>query len=305
MRRLMNGDRESIAMNIPLTVNAENGTDKVKGRCILGTYVMSDIHGCYEEFLAMLDKIGFSDKDSLIMAGDYIDRGSHSYEMLRYMEHCPANVSLIRGNHEEEFAGYVDIMRLLDCKEKLGSDFSSHEDTAALYGSVKYFFRHGNYSSADSIFLPVFDLYGTIENLINHFDVTLHDLCRWTDIIRQMPYYRELTVGGKNCVIVHAGYAESLDDIGEAFSSLEEFYLYARHEGYQFGGRRHGMVIAGHTPTIIKDEFVYNAGKAFRYYDKEKDCIFYDIDCGCVFRKKRTDARLACIRLEDEKIFYV
>ena len=33
--------------------------------------------------------------------------------------------------------------------------------------------------------------------------------------------------------------------------------------------------------------------------------VFYDIDCGCVFRKKDRRGKLACIRLEDEKIFYV
>lgn len=71
------------------------------------------------------------------------------------------------------------------------------------------------------------------------------------------------------------------------------------------GGKRHGMVIAGHTPTIIKRELTYNAGNVFRYYDREKDCIFYDIDCGCVFRGREPSVKLACLRLEDEAIFYV
>lgn len=100
-------------------------------------------------------------------------------------------------------------------------------------------------------------------------------------------------------------YTETLEDIAISFSNLKEFYLYAREEGYQLGGKLHGMVIAGHTPTIVKGEFVYHGGKIFRYYDKEKDCVFYDIDCGCVFRNRYSDAGLACIRLDDEKIFYV
>ncbi len=65
------------------------------------------------------------------------------------------------------------------------------------------------------------------------------------------------------------------------------------------------MIIAGHTPTIIKGEFCYNKGDVFRYYDKDKDCVFYNIDCGSVFRSKMADAKLACIRLEDERIFYI
>ena len=43
---------------------------------------MSDLHGCFDELNAMLAKIGFSDQDKLILAGDYIDRGSQNYEML-------------------------------------------------------------------------------------------------------------------------------------------------------------------------------------------------------------------------------
>lgn len=71
------------------------------------------------------------------------------------------------------------------------------------------------------------------------------------------------------------------------------------------GGKPHGMIIAGHTPTVIKGEFSYHHGKVFRYYNQEKDCIFYDIDCGCVLRDRNPQASLACIRLEDEKVFYV
>ena len=50
------------------------------------TYIMSDLHGCFDELNAMLAKIGFSDQDKLILAGDYIDRGSQNYEMLCWME---------------------------------------------------------------------------------------------------------------------------------------------------------------------------------------------------------------------------
>ena len=265
----------------------------------LSTYVMSDIHGCYKVFLDMQDKIGFSDNDSLIMAGDYIDRGTQSYEMLRWLEHCPDNVRLIRGNHEEEFAIYVDLMLQLDQKEELNSDYTSHEDTVALYESLQYAFKSKR--------LPVsyFDLYGTIRNLLDYYGVTLEDLYKWTEMISRMPYYYELKIGNKDCVVVHAGYIEEMGNIDTLSSTPEEFYLYAREEGYRLGGKRHGMIIAGHTPTIVKGEFTYNAGNVFRYHDKGKDCVFYDIDCGCVFRGLESRAKLACLRLEDEAVFYV
>ena len=36
-------------------------------------YVMSDIHGQYDKYLAMMDKIRFSDDDHLYIIGDVID----------------------------------------------------------------------------------------------------------------------------------------------------------------------------------------------------------------------------------------
>ena len=265
----------------------------------MSTYVISDIHGWYKEFQRMLKKIHFSDADRLILAGDSIERGKKTYDMLKWMEQRPENVWLIRGNHEEEFASYIDLMLCIDGKRDTQSDFTSNQDALALYGLVNGIFRKQRLS------VPCFDRYGTIGSLLGDYDVNLNDLCRWMKMIRDMPYYYETEAGGRPCVIVHAGYAENVEEISALFPSLEDFYLYAREESCQLGGKRNGMVIAGHTPTIVKEVFSYNRGKVFRCYDQEKDCVFYDIDCGCAFRRHILHAKLACIRIEDEKIFYV
>lgn len=265
----------------------------------MSTYVISDIHGCYNEFFFMLEKIDFSETDRLILAGDYIDRGKQSYEMLHWMEQCPANILLLRGNHEEEFAAYIDLMQWIDRIEELDTDFSSNADTAALYESVKYLLRQ------KKLYAAYFDLYGTIGIMLEQNHITLNDLCRWVEVIRQMPYYQKIDIAGRDYIVVHAGYTDSLGNTGGHFESLEQFFLYAREEGIQLGGVTHNTIIAGHTPTIVKGSFVYNAGKVFRYYNAGKDCVFYDIDCGCVFRGENPEAKLACIRLDDEKIFYV
>ncbi|WP_455810217.1 metallophosphoesterase, partial [Clostridium butyricum] len=41
----------------------------------MSRYVMSDIHGCYAEFIEMLQKINFGDDDELYVLGDIFDRG--------------------------------------------------------------------------------------------------------------------------------------------------------------------------------------------------------------------------------------
>ena len=77
----------------------------------MNTYVMSDIHGCYDEFQQMLEKIHFSDRDLLICAGDYIDRGTKNYEMMSWISNAPEHVVFVRGNHDEEFLTNIRIMK--------------------------------------------------------------------------------------------------------------------------------------------------------------------------------------------------
>ena len=64
---------------------------------------MSDIHGCYDELIKMLEIIDFSSDDSLIIAGDSMDRGPRSFEVLEWMLNVPDNVILLKGNHDVEF----------------------------------------------------------------------------------------------------------------------------------------------------------------------------------------------------------
>lgn len=68
----------------------------------MSKYAMSDIHGCYEEFIKMLDKINFSNDDELYILGDIFDRGSDPLEILDYIV-GHKNITLLKGNHEKMF----------------------------------------------------------------------------------------------------------------------------------------------------------------------------------------------------------
>lgn len=145
-----------------------------------------------------------------------------------------------------------------------------------------------------------------------HGKVTFCQLARWAACIRNMPYFHEIQMHGRRCIIVHAGYIERKEfqrlqatETEYTYDSPEEFYLKARDDAYMYGGVEHGMILAGHTPTTEGDEFPFNHGKAYRMYDEETDCVFYDLDCGYGFKEVSPEARLACLRLEDEKIFYI
>lgn len=63
-------------------------------------YVVSDIHGCYDEFIKMIEEIYLTENDVLYILGDVIDREEGSFKLLDYiMSH--SNIKMILGNHED------------------------------------------------------------------------------------------------------------------------------------------------------------------------------------------------------------
>lgn len=63
---------------------------------------MSDLHGEYDKFIKMLDKIEFSPSDTLYILGDVLDRGQKSLEIIDYIRRPENNnIKLLMGNHEQ------------------------------------------------------------------------------------------------------------------------------------------------------------------------------------------------------------
>jgi serine/threonine protein phosphatase 1 len=65
------------------------------------TLVIGDIHGCYVELQALLDKAGLSDGDSIISLGDFVDRGPETPQVLEFFRQTP-NARALMGNHERK-----------------------------------------------------------------------------------------------------------------------------------------------------------------------------------------------------------
>ena len=63
------------------------------------TYCISDIHGCYDEFMELLEQIDFKPTDTLYILGDVVDRGPEPIKCLQFIMDTP-NIYMIRGNHE-------------------------------------------------------------------------------------------------------------------------------------------------------------------------------------------------------------
>lgn len=70
----------------------------------MSTYAIGDIQGCMKPLQCLLKEVQFNpDKDRLWIAGDLINRGPDSLEVMRYLYSIRDSVSLVLGNHDLHF----------------------------------------------------------------------------------------------------------------------------------------------------------------------------------------------------------
>ncbi|MCK5810108.1 MAG: symmetrical bis(5'-nucleosyl)-tetraphosphatase [Cocleimonas sp.] len=67
----------------------------------MANYAIGDIQGCYDPFRRLLDKIQFTPgKDTLWIAGDLVNRGNQSLEVLRFIKSLDKAAISVLGNHD-------------------------------------------------------------------------------------------------------------------------------------------------------------------------------------------------------------
>jgi serine/threonine protein phosphatase 1 len=63
------------------------------------TIVVGDIHGCYDELMALMEKVNLGEKDRVVSVGDLITKGPKSREVLELFMTDPRFTTVI-GNHD-------------------------------------------------------------------------------------------------------------------------------------------------------------------------------------------------------------
>ncbi|KIR02341.1 Serine/threonine protein phosphatase [Lachnospiraceae bacterium TWA4] len=234
----------------------------------MSTYVVSDIHGELEQFKELLQKINFTDNDTLYVLGDVIDRGPHPIKTLQFLMTFP-NIFPLAGNHE------------LMCIENLQT--LMNEITDEFLDSMNN------------------DDYEKLSNwILNGGTPTLNEFAKLTseekeDIIDyledEFAAYAKLCVNNQNYLLLHAGIYN--------FSKNKRLDHYSIHDfvwhkpDYTKPYFKDCIVITGHTPTqTIKDN--PKPGYIFRGNGH------IAIDCGVHF----DNGRIGALCLETGEEFY-
>lgn len=115
------------------------------------TIIIGDIHGCYDELRALLDKAKYAlDCDRIVCVGDLIDKGPDSFKVVEFL--CGLEATCVLGNHEEKFVRYHkhEQRKLVEPNYKNPMRFS--EDKLLLYQrltqelkGIEWFQTWGNY----------------------------------------------------------------------------------------------------------------------------------------------------------------
>lgn len=239
-------------------------------------YVISDIHGCYDEYRELLKKINFSADDELFVLGDVVDRGPEPIKVLQDMMMRP-NVYPILGNHD-----YITLKILkklcVEINEENAENYLCEEDMM----DYLYWLNDGGKSTIDAFRKLDKDEQNDILEYLEEFTL-----------------YEEVYVNNKRFILVHAGLHNFVDVSDSMEDELDldvlhftDFILYQTDYSKRCFNNKNTFLVSGHTPTFT----VREDGQAL-VYEKNGHIA---IDCGCVFGR-----RLAAYCLNDGSCVYV
>ncbi len=230
------------------------------------TYVVSNLHGNYTKFKALLKAISFRDSDLMYILGDIVDYGDESMELIGDLS-IRYNIYPIVGEHD-----YTALKML-----------SGFEDMLKNGGTPdKKFITKMTAWVADGG-QPTLDSFRTLDDEMKEGIL---------DYLTDMTIFEEAEVKGKTYLLTHAGIAgfkkgmtpEDLEALKPESFFTEPLDLSKKY----FDDI---TVVVGHNPTTVD-----NGGDGKIFYGNGSIAI----DCG-----EARGGTVGCLRLDDGKEFYV
>lgn len=213
-------------------------------------YVISDIHGHFDKYEEMLEKINFNDRDTLYILGDVVDRGANGIKVLQDMMLRP-NVIPILGNHE-----YMAMLSLSWMMEEITED------------TLEAFDRDKMQSLSEWM------LVGGKETVAEFQKLSMEDRKDILEYLTEFSLYEVVHAGGETFILVHAGLDNFRVDRDLYDYDLSELIFKKPDYNREYFPDKY--LVTGHTPTRTicdTDEiFIKNRHIA--------------IDCGCEFGGK-------------------
>ena len=231
-------------------------------------YIIADIHGCYSEYLELLDKIGFDDEDELFILGDSMDRGPEPIKVIQDLMERP-NVTYVLGNHDD---------MMLQSLKKLAVDITE-SNLSNLSEDVLLSYYHW-ISDGGAI---------TAEQFRKLPQEKRKDVI---DYLECASPYEMIEDNDKLYILVHAG-IQNFDPNKELDEYNVSDFLWERLDyGRRYFPGDRIILVSGHTPTVmIRDD-----KKPFIYRENGHIAL----DCGCVF-----GGNLAAYCIETGEVTYV
>lgn len=213
-------------------------------------YVVSDIHGCYDQYIALLQKIDLTSQDVLYVLGDVLDRGPAPIKVLQDMMKR-SNVFTILGNHD-----FVAAVCLKELSKQITEESLDSLDKNIL-GVISDWLSDGGAAT-----------------LKEFRSLPLEDRADVMDYLGEFSLSEEINVAGKTYILAHAGLGNFTPDKSLGDYSLEELAFGRTDYTKQLFDDKY--LITGHTPTRLipgnsKPDYIYRINNHIA------------IDCGCVF----------------------
>ena len=233
----------------------------------MATYVIADIHGEYDMFVDLIDKISLKESDTLYILGDVLDRGPHPIKTLMKLMEMPNAVCIV-GNHE---------LMALECLEILMKEIT--EESIDELDEEK----------ANNLISWMQN--GSAATIKEFRELDKEEQESVIEFIKEFLIYEELSIDGKDYLLVHAGLGNYYPgkDI-EEYSLKELIWDQAEYDIQYYPDK---YVVTGHTPT---QHISGNPRPGFIYRKNNHIAV----DCGSF----RPDGRLAAICLDTGREFY-